>query len=175
MGSEIKTINEPTEPLIEITSVHEPEIVFVEDWQRRKWPSARVFSDLGEAEGTLIAMSAAMPQDELADAVQDAIDAVQQAKHVAADMRDDAYDADLGRSNLLMGDLEQLPEVGLSNEPNRRYMTCPWCREEENTYEDADHRLHCFECGGSFDPIEIRTLQERADGNEMIWEAPADG
>lgn len=174
MASDIVTINTPDEPTFEITAVNETEVVFVEDLQQRQWPSARVFEDLGDAETTLVAMSPALVCDELESAVDEAIDAVQRAKHVAADMRADAYDSKFGRSELLMGNLHQLPEVGQSLDPNRRNMSCPWCREDENTYEDEEYRLHCFECGESYDAIDRRELQDRAAGNQMISEAAAD-
>lgn len=174
MPSKIVTINQGDGPRFEITAVRETEVIFVEDVQRRKWPSARLFRDMGEIEGKLAGMGAAIPKGEIYSRLDAILDEVQDLKHYMADCRDDAYSNSMERTDLLMGNLEQLPEVGLSNEPNRLHMMCPWCRGE-NTYEDVEYTLHCFDCGETFDAIECRPLQELAEGNAMFTEAVAHG
>lgn len=160
-------VNKPDNQLFSIEAVHRTETKFIIDVQKEKAPTPRMFSRASDAEVALVGMSGIIPSHvPEREALDDAIDAVQKFKRVLVSRRS----GDLSKhqqSMLALGNIDELPEVARSREPNKLDMECPFCRGED-TYEDPEYQLHCFACGSKFTAHERERWQGRAKGNSTL-------
>lgn len=166
-------VNKPNSPFTIETETYRTESKWIIDVQRERDPPPRMFSRVGEAEVALVGWTPFVPDDSpLREPLDDAIDAVQELQQaMIAERSDDLTRREQG--DLGMGNIEVLPEVAKSREPNRLDMECPFCRGED-TYEDGEYQLHCFGCGQVFTAHERESAQAKAEGNDTVSRVEGD-